>query len=134
MLVLDQLAEQHIQQAVDNGELNDLPGAGQKLVLDDDSMIPEHLRMAHRILKNAGFTPPSVLDRKSINALSAELERTDDETERRRIVGKMNCLQARLDAQSSERTNLLLRSDYYDQVLEQLTTSPATDASTRQPS
>ena len=130
MWLLDQLAEQNIQQAVDNGELDNLPGAGEKLVLDDDSMIPEHLRMAHRILKNAGFTPPSVIDRKTINALSAELERTEDETERRRIVAKMNCLQARLDAQSSERTNLLLRSDYYDQVLDRLTT-PSTDTSTR---
>lgn len=120
MLLLDQLADQHIEQAINNGELDDLPGSGRPLVFEDDSLVPEHLRMAHRILKNAGFVPPEVIDRKSINALSAELERTEDETERRRILGKLNCLQARLDARSGERANLLLRSDYYDQVLDKL--------------
>ena len=120
MLLLDQLADQHIEQAINNGELDDLPGSGRPLVFEDDSLVPEHLRMAHRILKNAGFTPPAVMDRKSINALSAELERTEDEAERRRIVGRLNCLQARLDAECGERASLLLRSDYYDQVLEKL--------------
>lgn len=120
MLLLDQLAEQNIQQAIDNGDLDNLPGAGRPLVFEDDSLVPEHLRMAHKILKNAGFTPPSVMDRKSIEALSAELERTEDEAERRRIVGKMNCLQARLESHSSERTSLLLRSDYYSRVLDRL--------------
>lgn len=120
MLLLDQLADQHIEQAIKNGELDNLAGAGERLVFEDDSLVPEHLRMAHKILRNAGFTPPDVIDRKSINALSAELERTGDETERRRIVGKLNCLQARLDARSGERASLLLRSDYYDQVLEKL--------------
>lgn len=127
MLLLDEIAEQTIQQAVDNGELDDLPGAGQKLALDDDSLVPEHLRMAHRILKNAGFTPPAVMDRKSIQALSAELERTEDAVERRRIVGKLDCLQARLEAHCGERASLLLHSDYYNQVLDRLTISPASD-------
>ncbi|MDZ7737292.1 MAG: DnaJ family domain-containing protein [Gammaproteobacteria bacterium] len=120
MWLLDELAEQHIEQAVRNGELDDLPGAGRRLVFEDDSLVPEHLRMAHKILRNAGFAPPAVIDRKSINALEAELQRTEDEIERRRIVGKMNCLQARLDTRSGERASMLLRSDYYDRVLERL--------------
>jgi len=120
MDLLDEIAEERIRQALANGELDDLAGAGRRLVFEDDSLVPEHLRMAHKILRNAGFVPPAVLDRKSIHALSAELERAEDEAERRRIVGKLNCLQARLDAQSGERASLLLRSDYYDQVLDRL--------------
>lgn len=121
MQLLDDLAERHIRQAIANGDLDDLPGSGRPLAFEDDSLVPEELRMAHRILKNAGYTPPAVIDRKGIEALRAELERVEDETERRRIVGKMNCLQARLEAVSSERCNLLLRSDYYERVLERLT-------------
>ncbi len=121
MQLLDELAEQHIRQAIENGDLDDLPGNGQPLAFEDDSLVPEELRMAHKILKNAGYAPPAVIDRKSIEALSAELERSEDESERRRIVGKVNCLQARLDAVSGERCNLLLRSDYYERVLERLT-------------
>lgn len=120
MWLLDEMAEQTIQQAVADGMLDNLPGQGRPLALDDDSLVPEHLRMAHRILKNAGFAPPAVIDRKSIEALGAELERCDDEAERRRIVARMNCLQARLDAQSGSRGNLLLRSDYYGRVADKI--------------
>ena len=28
--------------------------------LDDDSLLPEELRLAYRILKNAGFVPPEI--------------------------------------------------------------------------
>ena len=55
MLVLELLAEKKIAEAVERGELDDLPGAGRPLALDDDALVPEELRMANRILKNAGF-------------------------------------------------------------------------------
>ena len=34
--------------------------AEKKIDLDDDALVPEDLRMAYRILKNAGFIPPEV--------------------------------------------------------------------------
>jgi hypothetical protein len=58
--MLDFLAEQRLEEAVSRGELENLPGAGRPLELDDDSLIPEDLRAAYRILKNAGFLPPEV--------------------------------------------------------------------------
>jgi len=120
MRLLDQLAEQRIQQALEAGEFDDLPGAGRRLAFDDDSHIPEDLRLAHRTLKNAGFAPPEVIDRKSIAALSAELDQAGDETERRRIANKLHCLLARLDARRGDRGNLLLQSDYYGRILDRL--------------
>lgn len=57
---LSQLAEQRIEEAQARGELDDLPGAGQPLVLDDDRLIPEHQRLAYRILKNSGYLPPEL--------------------------------------------------------------------------
>jgi hypothetical protein len=54
------LAERRIGEAVANGELDDLPGAGKPLELDDDALVPEELRMAHRILRNAGYAPEEV--------------------------------------------------------------------------
>ena len=56
----DLLAERKIEEALARGELSDLPGAGRPLDLDTDPLIPEDLRMAYRILKNAGFVPPEV--------------------------------------------------------------------------
>jgi hypothetical protein len=60
MQFLDVLVEQRIRDAIDAGAFDDLPGAGRPLELDDDALVPEALRVAHRILKNAGFLPVEV--------------------------------------------------------------------------
>jgi len=70
--MLDFLAEQRIAEAVSRGELDDLPGAGRPLDLDDDTLVPEELRVAHRILKNAGVAPPEV---KRLELMKARVER-----------------------------------------------------------
>ncbi len=58
MRLLDALVEQRIAAAAARGEFDDLPGAGAPLSLDDDALVPEEVRVANRILKNAGFVPP----------------------------------------------------------------------------
>ena len=60
MLTLDLLAEQRIREAQERGEFDNLPGAGAPLALDDDALVPEELRAAYRILKNAGYVPPEL--------------------------------------------------------------------------
>jgi hypothetical protein len=47
-------------EAVSRGEFDDLPGAGRPLDLNDDPLVPQELRVAYRILKNAGYLPPEV--------------------------------------------------------------------------
>ena len=64
MWLIDQWAEQRIVEALNNGELDNLPGTGQKLVLDDDTHVPPELRAGYRLLKNSGFLPPELLQRK----------------------------------------------------------------------
>ena len=50
------LAERKIEEAIARGEFDNLPGAGRPLDLDDeDPLWPEEVRMARRILKNAGY-------------------------------------------------------------------------------
>lgn len=58
--MLDFLVEQKLSEAVSRGELDNLPGAGRPLELDDDALVPEDMRMAHRILRNAGYAPAEV--------------------------------------------------------------------------
>src|SRR5262245_34147672 len=65
------LVEKVIQEAIARGELHGLPGEGRPLDLDDDALVPEELRLAYRILKNAGFVPPEV---EALNEIAA-LER-----------------------------------------------------------
>jgi hypothetical protein len=69
--MFDLIAEQKIVEAIARGELDNLPGAGRPLDLDDDALIPEELRLAYRILKNAGYLPPEL---ETLNEI-AQLER-----------------------------------------------------------
>lgn len=60
MHAFDFVAERKIDEALARGELDNLPGMGRPLDLEDDSLVPEELRMAYRILKNAGYVPREV--------------------------------------------------------------------------
>jgi hypothetical protein len=57
------VAEQKIQEALQNGEFDQLPGAGKPLAMEDLSHLPPETRMAYTILQNSGFadTPQDML-------------------------------------------------------------------------
>ncbi|MCK6428761.1 MAG: DUF1992 domain-containing protein [Burkholderiaceae bacterium] len=74
---LDALVERRIAEAIARGEFDDLPGAGRPLALDNDPLIPEEVRVAHRILKNAGFVPPELERIAEVNRLLAAVERAE---------------------------------------------------------
>ncbi len=78
--LINQIAERRIQSAIDDGKLDDLPGKGKPLELDDDSLVPEELRVAYRILKNAGYLPPELEDRKQALDLCDLLNSTGQTT------------------------------------------------------
>jgi hypothetical protein len=69
MLLFEIIAEQKIRAAMERGEFDDLPGEGRPLDLSDDRLVPEGLRMAYRLLKNAGFIPPELEAQKEIRDL-----------------------------------------------------------------
>src|SRR3982751_5627384 len=67
--MFEAIAEKKIAEAIARGELDDLPGAGKPLELDDDAHIPEDLRVAYRILKNAGYAPPEAQNLREVGEL-----------------------------------------------------------------
>lgn len=73
------LAERRIAEAREAGAFDNLPGYGKPLTLEDDSHIPPELRMSYRILKNAGYIPPELAERKEIDSLLDMLESAEDE-------------------------------------------------------
>lgn len=119
MNLLDQIAEARIQEAVDRGELCGLPGEGKPLQLDDDSAIPEELRAAYRILKNAGFLPPELQLRKELREAEHLLHQLP-ESERSRARARLELLQLRLAASRRQPINLLLEDHYRQRLLERL--------------
>jgi hypothetical protein len=96
--MLDFLAERVIQEAIARGELDELPGAGQPLALDDDALVPEELRLAYRILKNAGYVPEEVRTLKEIGELEALVSgEAADPAMRAKAVRKLALLKTRIE-------------------------------------
>lgn len=116
--MIDAIAEQRIREAAQRGDFDDLPGAGKPLDLDDDLLVPEDLRMAYRILKNAGFVPPEVQTLNEIGALERLIQSLDEGGARTQAVRKLRLLRMQLD--SARIGNLQLEADYYDKLTQRL--------------
>jgi hypothetical protein len=100
--MFDQIAERKIAEAIARGELDDLPGAGRPLDLDEDSHVPQDLRAAYRILKNAGYVPPEV---QTLNRI-AQLERLVNDApqdERLRVLKKIALLRTAAESRADRR-------------------------------
>ena len=125
---LDRIAEARIREAIERGELRGLPGEGKPLQLDDDSAIPEELRVAYRILKNAGFLPPELQLRKEVREAEQLLHQLP-ESERSRARARLEWLQLQLAANRRQPINLLLEDRYRQRLLERL--GPASPGDSR---
>jgi hypothetical protein len=72
--IFSQLAEGRIAEAMAKGEFDCLPGTGKPLPRDDYRLMSPQLRMAYRILKNAGIVPTEVALRKEIADIETLLQ------------------------------------------------------------
>lgn len=119
MHAFEAIAEQRINEAAARGDLDHLPGAGQPLNLDDDLLVPEDLRMAYRILKNAGYVPPEVHTLKEIGALQRLIQSLDEGEARDIALRKLRLLTMQMN--ETRGNNLQLESAYYDKIVVSLT-------------
>lgn len=112
---LDSLVEARIERAIGRGELTDLPGQGSPLCLDDDVCVAPELRLAYRILKNAGFVPDAIELRREIMSLSVLIDATEG-AERTRAIARRDWLRARLALRGGTGTSLLEHQEYAERV------------------
>ena len=115
MFLIDKLAEKKITEAIERGELNDLPGAAQPLDLGDDAMVPEELRAGYRLLKNAGYLPPDVQLRKEIQSVDSLILRARSEEERHSLSKRLRYVQMQLSIASQD-TPVFLEPYYMDKL------------------
>lgn len=90
MDIFSKIAEQRIREAIENGELDNLEGRGEPIFFEDEIWIPEDLRMAYRVLKNAGCIPPELELRKEVLNLRELISTIDDNKERLRKIRELN--------------------------------------------
>src|SRR6266508_6187881 len=91
------IAEERIREAQREGAFDNLPGKGKPLVLEDLSTVPEDLRMAYHLLKNAHVLPPEAELLKDIHTLEDLLKHVEDEGERRALAKSIQWKMIRLD-------------------------------------
>jgi hypothetical protein len=106
------IVERKIREAVEKGEFDNLPGKGKPLVLEDDSHVPEDLRIAYRILKNADCLPPEIQEKKEIMQMEDLLASIPDDLERYKLIKKINYRIMKLNM-STKRSPLLEEKQLY---------------------
>ncbi|MBV1715780.1 MAG: DUF1992 domain-containing protein [Desulfarculus sp.] len=119
MSIFGKLAEERIKQAAERGDFDDLPGKGKPLKLEDDSNVPEELRLAYKILKNAGYTPPELDAQKELMQVEDLLANAPDEKTRYQALKRLNYLTMKL-SHLRPNSGIFNDSDYSDRVVERL--------------
>ncbi len=116
MLLLDAIAEQRIAEAIERGEFDNLPGAGRPLDMEDDALIAEELRVAYRILRNAGCVPQEIETRREIQNLGRLLAMVDD-AERASVRRRLEALRWALSAARGREVDLRAEEVYFEGIM-----------------
>lgn len=120
MDIFTKTAEQRIQEAIERGELDNLPNSGKPLNLDDDIWVPEDIRAAYQILKNAGYVPPEVELMKEIISLRKLIDTIDDDKERLKKIRQLNYKLLKLNTMRKRPLDIDCRSGYGEKFVKHL--------------
>ena len=117
---LDTIVERRIREAQERGEFENLPGSGAPLALDDDPLVPEDLRVAYRLLKNAGFIPPELSACGEIRELEQLIQAADTDDDRRHLLARLNFLLTRTSV-GKRRGSLQVEAEYFERISARIT-------------
>jgi hypothetical protein len=124
----EKIVEERIQKAQKQGEFENLPGAGQPLVFSDDGHIPEDLRLAYKILKNADCTPPEIELKKEIIQTETLLAGMKDTAESYRLLKKLNFLIMKFNTMRNGSISFEIPQQYREKLSERFS-NPQKDES-----
>lgn len=119
MLFLERLAEEKILEALERGELDDLPGKGKPIPPEEGlQFVPEEMRAAFRILRNSGYVPEEVRLLREIDDLLRLVEQEDSTQTGGEDMKRLRLLMARLGEQRGG--NLALADHYFQRLTAKL--------------
>jgi predicted Zn-dependent protease len=113
------LSEQEIRKAYENGEFDNLPGYGKPMVLEDLSGVPEELRMAYKLLKNAGFSPEENKIKQEMMTIEGLIKECKDPEEKMKLQKNLNEKLLRFNQTMSKRggkTNSSIFKNYQQKM------------------
>jgi hypothetical protein len=118
MDIVDQIVERKIAEAIERGDFDDLPGAGRPLEIEEDLLVPAELRVACRLLKNAGYVPDEVKLFAEIRSAEQLLMQASAEEERVAATARLRVLLERLG--SGRAMPMQAQADYFERLVERL--------------
>jgi hypothetical protein len=71
------------------GAFDNLKGKGKPLNLDKYQAIPEHLRTAYHVIRNAGYIPEEVRLKKEMETLKAKIKQCPSKPEKDRLMKEL---------------------------------------------
>lgn len=116
----NKLVEERIRGAQRRGDFEKLPGSGKPLNLDEDASIPEDLRLAYKILKNADMIPPEIELKKEILRTEDLLQGMSDEAEKYHTIKKLNFLIMKLNNMRTGSIEFDVPQHYADKLIDRL--------------
>lgn len=116
----EKIIEERIQKALRNGEFDNLPGAGKPLNIEDDRHIPEDLRLAYKVLKNADCLPPEIELKKEIQKTEDLLADMSDTAEKYRLLKKLNFLIMKFNTLRSGSVVFDIPQHYMDKIADRM--------------
>ncbi len=117
MEIFARIAEEKIREAMNNGEFENLSGHGKPLRFEDDAHVSPDLKMAYKILKNAGYVPEEIELKKQISNTRDLIGHCTDEREKYRQIQKLNLLITRMNMRRKTPVNLEENQVYYEKVV-----------------
>lgn len=114
------IAERKISEAIRQGHLNTQAWRNRPLPMTNDNLVPEELRMAHKILKNAGYLPPEIEAKKEIQQLEDLLAACEDECTRVQQIKKLDYLVLKLNIMKGDAVTIESQEEYYRQIVERI--------------
>ena len=91
------------------------------LPVEDMSNVPADLRMAYKVLKNAGYVPEEVALQKEIARTEDLLAHCRDEKEKLKQLKKLSFLQFKLECRMGRSLRIESDSPYFEKVVDRVT-------------
>ena len=120
MDIFSSIAERKICESMEKGLFENLPGKGKPLDFESEAWIPEDLRVAYRVLKNAGHIPHELELRKEIINLKGLIDTIDDDKELLKKLRELNCKIMNLNMIRKRPLNLEDFPGYEDKIMEKM--------------
>lgn len=119
----NKIVEERIRIAQRKGEFENLNGNGKPLDLNEMNGVPEELRLAYKLLKNAELLPPEIELKKEIHQTEDLLQNVTDVADRYRLLKKLNFLIMKLNTVRSGSIEFEAPQHYTDKIADRLESS-----------